>query len=193
MVKTEFYYDLLDKLSIVAITDKRGKITYANDKFCAISGYSKEELIGADHRIVNSGYHHRSFFIKLWKTISSGQIWRDEIRNRAKDGTYYWVDTFIIPEVDERNQVLHYYSLRIDITERKIKERELNNHKEELDHIRLLQSHEIRRPVANISGLLDLFDTKSFSQNNLELYSKLKKSIEQLENSIKEIVTTPKY
>jgi diguanylate cyclase (GGDEF)-like protein/PAS domain S-box-containing protein len=115
----------LDQSSIVAITDKRGIITYVNDTFCKISKYSREELIGKSHRIVKSGYHSKEFFKDMWSTISSGHIWKGQVKNKAKDGTFYWVDTVIVPLPKGSNNPTSYVSIRRDITEQKEAEQKI--------------------------------------------------------------------
>src|SRR5574343_651788 len=114
------YKTALDSVAIVSTTDTDGKITYVNDTFCRISGYSKDELIGQNQRIVNSGFHPVEFWKKMWNTISAGKIWNDEIRNKSKNGDFYWVETTIVPFIDSKtNKPFKYLSIRKDITEQK--------------------------------------------------------------------------
>ncbi|HEY4601701.1 MAG TPA: EAL domain-containing protein [Cerasibacillus sp.] len=108
----------LNESTIVAVTDQHGVIQSVNDKFCSISKYSRDELVGNTHQIVNSGYHSPEVFKDLWKTIETGQVWRGEIRNRAKDGSYYWVDTTIVPFFNEDGELYQYIALHHDITAR---------------------------------------------------------------------------
>lgn len=116
----------LDQHSIVSITDRDGCITYVNDKFMEVSKYSMNEMLGQDHRILNSGYHSHDFFKDLWSTILHGEVWRGEIRNRSKNGDYYWVNTSIVPFLDERGEPYQFVSIRTDISHIKKAERELS-------------------------------------------------------------------
>lgn len=113
------YQNAINKSSIVSITDYKGKIIYTNALFCYHSQYTAEELIGQNHSIINSNYHTKDFFEKLWKTINSGKIWRGEIRNKAKDGSYYWVDTVISPVLNDKGKIEQFLSIRNIITDEK--------------------------------------------------------------------------
>lgn len=121
---------VLDESSIVAVADNKGVITYVNDKFCEISQYSKEELIGSTHNLLCSGFHSPEFFSEMWNTIMEGKTWRDEIKNKAKDGSYYWVDSTIVPILDDNGKLFEYVSILHDITLHKITEEELRNSEE---------------------------------------------------------------
>lgn len=157
----------IDKAFIVAITDQYGVITEVNETFCKISKYSEKELIGKTHGLLNSGHHDKQFFIKMWKTIRSGEIWIDEIKNRAKDGSFYWVLTAIVPFKNEKNQVTEFMALRQDITERKNAEeirikslKKLEYKNKELEQFAFVASHDLQEPLRTVINFTDLLARK---------------------------------
>ncbi|HZJ35535.1 MAG TPA: PAS domain S-box protein [Gillisia sp.] len=211
------YKYALDESSIVAITDQKGTIKHVNDNFCKITQFSPEELIGQNHRIINSGYHSKEFFRNMWKTISSGKIWKGKVKNKAKDGSTYWVDTIITPLLDEREKPYQYVVTRFDITEGKkakenIKKRNeelviqyeekkiraaelsLSNKKlvktnTELDRFVYSVSHDLRSPLTSILGLISFIEEDSREPNTLEQVKMIRASINRLDGFIKNILS----
>lgn len=149
----------LDESTLVTVTDVKGRITYVNGKFCSISGYSKDELIGNAHSITNSGFHPKGFFQDMWRTISNGNIWRGEICNKKKTGEAYWVDTTIVPFSDQNGMIYQYTAIRTDITKRKEAELEIS----------FMAYHDPLTGLPNRRHLFERLGNLLESQNDTEL------------------------
>lgn len=182
----------LDEHAILSITGMDGKIVYVNRKFCDVSGYSKSELMGQDHRIINSGCHPKEFFKNLWGTILSGSVWRGEVCNRRKDGSIYWMYTTIVPFLDERKRPYKFIAIRSDITEMKFHEQQLKHMEHDLDQknremqsIVFAVSHDLRSPLRNVQGFASML---SEHVNNLKkLTENISTENSDVQNTINQI------
>jgi PAS domain S-box-containing protein len=199
-------------------TDLRGRITYANDPFCRISKYSREEVIGRDHRdILISEIHPLEFWKKMWSTIRNGKIWRGEIQNHAKDGTAYWVDTVIVPLLGRDEKPETYLAIGFVITERKLAEEEWKRAEKEIQDLntaleeRVLErtaqlkaandeleafsysvSHDLRAPLRHVSGFVELLEREagaSLSEKSLRYLSTISKSAQRMGELIDDLLT----
>ncbi|MCB1317533.1 MAG: PAS domain-containing protein, partial [Leptospiraceae bacterium] len=173
----------LDVSALVSATDRNGNITYANDNYTRVTGFTRDELIGQNPGLMNSGFHPPEFFQNLWETITRGQVWRGEIKNLNKDGELYWTDTVIVPFLDENNMPYQYMVIRYDITDRKTAEEKLKEARDMADEMNRLKSnflanmsHEIRTPLNGIMGLAQIMRmeenvSKLHDYANLQLQS----------------------
>jgi len=188
----------LDQSTIVAITDQRGIINYVNDAFCRISKYSREELLGQDHRIINSGYHSKEFIRNIWTTIAGGAVWKGELRNRAKDGSIYWVDTTIVPFLSADGKPYQYVAIRHDITSRKAAEEEVLRQAAELQRAAQLSfvgelaaglAHEIKNPLAGIQGVVDiLIRRRDKNDPETEALQGVRDEVARIDNTVRALL-----
>lgn len=193
----EDYKYALDESSIVAVTNQKGIITHVNDNFCKISKYSKEELIGQDHRIVNSGYHSKEYIRALWVAIANGKVWKGELKNKAKDGTLYWVDTIIVPFMTAEGKPYQYVAIRTDITERKNREleklknaRALESKNRQLMDFCNIVSHNLRAPMMNIKLLVDYIKQTEDEVEKAEFFDAMEKVTDHLNEIFEELIET---
>lgn len=192
----------LDQSAIVVQTDADGTITYINDKFCEISEYSRDELIGQNHRIINSGTHPKDFFKLMWQTISTGKIWRGDICNRAKSGRLYWVGTTIVPFVNSDGKPHQYLAIRQDITALKQAQRTIESQQAQLIASSKLSAigemsatitHEINNPLGVILGRSEMIKTLIARGNvDMENLSRLVDTIEVTAKRIEKIINSMK-
>jgi PAS domain S-box-containing protein len=180
----------LDQAAIVATTDQRGIITYVNDKFCQISKYHRDELIGQDHRIINSGLHPKEFMRDLWRTIAQGRVWRGEIRNRAKDGSLYWVDTTIVPFLNEAGKPRQYLAIRSDITQRKLAEMQLREQASlaHLGQLAAVVAHEVRNPLAGLRASLQVLDRRVADSRDRDVVAAMIHRIDGLNEKVEDLL-----
>lgn len=165
MIQGDYFDQLMSALNqsaIVSITDTKGKIVFANENFCSISGYSLPELLGKDHRMLNSSYHKPEFFQNMWETLKKGQVWTGEIQNRRKNGEYYWVQSTISVIVNEKNEVVNYVAIRFDITQMKQTQVLLaeSSRLASLGEMASGIAHEINNPLTIILGRLTIAQKK---------------------------------
>lgn len=190
------YKYAIDQSSIVEIIDDKGKIIHANENFCKITKYSLEELIGQDCEIIGAGYHSEEFLSNMWTTIGHGKTWKGEIKNKAKDGTFHWLDTTITPFLNEQGIPFQYVATKFDITERKNAEinlekqnNELLKTNKELDRFVYSVSHDLRSPLTSIQGLISIIEDESKEPETLEHVEMIKSSINRLDEFIRKILS----
>lgn len=178
----------LNKTAIVSLTDLQGHIISVNDNFCEVSGYSRDELLGSSHRIIDSGEHSQEVFSNLWNTITKGNTWRMEIKNRKKNGAYFWVDTAISPIFDDYGKPKQFFSLQFDITERKNYLDQLTSKSKELadlnklkDKLLSIVSHDFRSPLNSLRGTLSLFLKGALSHEELNMLTET--LVDRLDNT----------
>jgi PAS domain S-box-containing protein len=197
---TRLLMTALDEHALVSIADAEGRITHANDAFCRTSHFTREELVGQDHRVLNSGHHPKSFMKNLWDTINRGDLWHGEVCNRAKGGALYWVGLTIVPFKDEAGHITHHVAIRANITERKRLEEALKTSKTQADAANLAKSeflanmsHEIRTPMTAILGFAEnMLDAEQSESEKLNCAHTIRRNGEYLIGLIDDILDLSK-
>lgn len=195
MKETADYQQALDQSLIVSATDKNGIIRYANKNLCTVSGYTKEELVGNSHRILNSHYHSKEYMEKMWTTILAGNVWRGELRDKKKNGDIFWIDSTIVPFKNEYGKPYLFLAIAVDITEQKEMMEELSDRYTELEKInkeldRFVYSvtHDLRAPLSSMLGVLEIAADDNKDEEMSEHISLLVDSVKKLDGFIKDIL-----
>lgn len=196
------YKNAIDKHALVSITDKDGNIIYVNEKFCDVSKYNAEELIGNNHRILKSDYHTPEFYKGIWSVISKGGVWKGDIKNYAKDGSPYWVKSIIAPLYDDVGEIIEYIAIRTDITSQKMTEEklssaldEIHEHEKMKDEFSSMISHELKTPLTPIRGYVELLRTKlagPVTDKQVEVLGRIENNVERLERLIGDVLDSQK-
>lgn len=183
------YQRAVDNSVISSITDIKGNIVYVNRKFCEVSKYESVELIGRNHNLINSGHHPKQFFKQMWCTIAQGEVWYGEIKNIAKDNSYYWVDSIIVPIKGSNGKPFQYLSLRTLISERKAsEEKERIQNVKHMEEMLFRISHQMRQPVVQILGLSEVISYDNDASEDLkQTIDYLKTSAKSLDKYIREL------
>ena len=178
----------LNKIAIVSITDLEGHIISVNENFCDVSGFSRDELLGNNHNILNSGEHSTQDFSKMWKTINDGNTWRGELKNKKKTGEYFWADTAIAPILNDEGNPKQFFSVQFEITKRKNYLDQLASKRLELEDLNKLKdkllsivSHDFRSPLNSLRGTLTLFLRGAISNEELSMLTE--SLVEKLDNT----------
>lgn len=182
------FKDAIESNIICSITNAKGVILYVNSLFCDISQYSSDELVGKTHKIINSGYHPKEFYTDMWQTLLAGRMWEGEIRNRAKDGSIFWVKGVIVPILGYDNKIDGFLSMRIPITEQKMQEERQNHHIRTLEDLLFMVSHELRRPLTSLMGILNILrESMPESEEYMQLLEYMIEATDELDTYSKKM------
>jgi PAS domain S-box-containing protein len=186
----------LDESAIVAVTDTAGRITYVNDRCCQVSGYDREELIGADHRLLNSGEHPPEFFRDMYRVIADGKVWRGTIRNRRKSGVFYWVDTTITPSLGADGRPRAYVAIRVDVTQHIHAQQELQAARAAAERATVARerflanlSHELRTPLTTVIGFAEVLARTALRTDQRESVAVIRDSADAMRRLINDVLT----
>lgn len=183
--KLEAMQQSIDTHLMYVMTNPEGIIIYANKRFCEASGYNEQELIGKSPRIIKSNFHPKEFYEHLWKTIAAGNMWRGEIKNKAKNGTYYWVDATVLPVKDKSGNIVQYLAMHNSIDERKKMEEQIKRNHQEMESFAYIATHDLKSPIVNISSLLHLMEESGGTNDQNRVFvDKIKLSVSQMQNTL---------